>query len=57
MIIDIYRIKEELCVRKTRKCNVYKICRWDVGTNSEKGGLKEVNLRMVSKHIGCAHTC
>lgn len=22
----------------------------------EKGGLKEVNLRMVSKHIGCAHT-
>lgn len=22
----------------------------------EKGGLKEVNLRMVSKHFGCAHT-
>lgn len=22
----------------------------------EKGGLKEVNLRMVSNHIGCAHT-
>ena len=22
----------------------------------EKGGLKEVNLRMVSKHIGFAHT-